>query len=306
MALEQERKLTVQLTKALRPTKLRLDRIVRELATTEESTALFYHKLNSAIRKNYRQAKKVFKDWSEEEIIRYYNQEISKQLNKFKKSAALKGTYINITKFKNKHKTKSTVNDLVDQTQADYNAGLIGGEKDLLQLSSLTQRKNGARGITDFQNKQRKELIKNSIDGKYIAIIDKNGKKRRYNLKSYSETVTRTSLRESSTLSVVNTTVGVGADLVQVSSHNTNTKFDAQFEGKIYSLSGKDPDFPKATFLPPFHPRCIHSISTIFRETLERRGIQKYIDFSDGKTDKPPNQETFKPVSERKFQAWVH
>lgn len=104
---------------------------------------------------------------------------------------------------------------------------------------------------------------------------------------------------EANNTAVINTALDVGADLVQVSSHNTDTPLCQEFEGKIYSISGKDPDFPALEEIPPFHPNCLHSLTVVFREVLERRGIDDYIAFSNGQTETHPTRESHIPVSER-------
>lgn len=316
MSIEQEKKISSQITKKMRKITADIDDTVNVIATTDQTSALFWSKIKRELKSSYKEAEKAFKDWSASELTGWYNKSVRNSLKKINNLKLFKGNRFSLKEILNKRSSAKSKSALVEETNTGYVKGLNGGEKNLIRLADLTQQQNIGQKKIDDQikdgtlpsdtiytgNKKRRDaLLKEALDGKYITITDKNGKKRNFKLKSYTDMVARTKLRESATLATVDTTISVGGDLVQVSSHNTQTPLDAQFEGKIYSLSGKDPDFPKATLLPPFHPYCIHSISTVFRETLEERGIDKYIDFAQGKTDVHPTRKAHKPVKERKL-----
>lgn len=118
----------------------------------------------------------------------------------------------------------------------------------------------------------------------------------------YAELVARTKIIEASSQSVIATAVETGSDLVQISSHNTKTPLCAEYEGKIFSISGKDPDFPMLDAEPPFHPNCMHTMTITFREALARDGtLEKYVDFSNDRTGEHPTREGFIPVAEREM-----
>jgi hypothetical protein len=293
---------TQQLKKRIAKIESDINKIVNTTISSTESSSIFWSRLQKDLRGSYNKARVSFRDWSDEEITRVYNKSVATSLKKVNDSKAFTG-HIKVKQFKGKDIHKQTINSLIDEANAGYLSGLSGGEKEMLRLMAYQQQINATEIVGDFIIQEKKRLEKKAIEGKYLKLTDKNGKDRFYNLKDYTDMTIRTKLRESSTMGVVNTATGIGADLVQVSSHNTKTEFDAQFEGKIFSLSGKDPDFPAATFLPPFHPNCLHSISIIFKETLERRGIQKYIDFSTGKTGVHPTRKSFIPVDERALVA---
>jgi hypothetical protein len=137
-------------------------------------------------------------------------------------------------------------------------------------------------------NLQKAFLEKTKNQEGYITVINKNGKPMKFSISDYADMVATTKIREAQTQGTVNLALQYGSDLVQVSSHNTETEFDAQFEGKVFSLSGNDPDFPEATYLPPFHPRCKHSITVIFREGMEANGsLDRLIKESDQNYEAP-------------------
>jgi hypothetical protein len=293
-----------------------LEKIITTVATTTEHTTTFWVKLQRDIRKHYAEARRAFEGWAEREIVQWYDRTVRVVLKKVNRSTAFSDRkHIPFNRFIRSNIHGQGKKAVIQSALNAYTAGLNTGEKEIIRLTALTQQINVGQheidkriadgelpdGTTFDVNKQiRNEILKKAEDGKYIAVIDKNGVKRMYNIKGYTEMVARTELREAATAGVVNTAAELGSDLIQVSSHNTLTPICQQFEGKIFSLSGDDPDFPQATLLAPFHPNCLHSITIVFREVLERRGIQPYIDFSTGKTEAHPTRESHIPVRKRK------
>jgi hypothetical protein len=124
---------------------------------------------------------------------------------------------------------------------------------------------------------------------------------KRYSFDTYSELIARTRTREVQSVATINTAVGTGNDLIQVSSHNTTTEVCLQYEGKIYSLSGRDPDFPRVIDVPPFHPNCRHSISIYVKEYAEiNNTLDQAIKFSNNKSEVHPTRTKHVPISNRK------
>ena len=117
--------------------------------------------------------------------------------------------------------------------------------------------------------KLKKELIKQSIDGEYITIIDKNGKPRNYKIRDYAEMCVYTESMTASSQATVNIAVDNDGDLVQVSNHNTICPICQQYEGNIYSISGTDKEYPFYDNYIPAHPRCKHSLTVVFKEILK-------------------------------------
>jgi len=294
-----------------------LDGIVNIMATTDNTSNIFWLKIKTDIKKEYEVARKISKTWTESNIPAVYKNELNKQLSKIKKKKIPGIRKVPASQFANTNIAKQSVSSLIDQTTATFISRFTAGENTLIDLSRLTQQvlldeklvnKNIADGfiskgnVRESKKRLQKALMKQSLDGKFVTIIDRNGKPTKWRIDKYAEMVARTKLQETSTQAVVNSAMAVGGDLVQVSSHNTKTPFDAQFEGKIFSLTGNDKDFPRAGALPPFHPNCMHSITVTFKEGLEAAGIlNKSIDFANGKTDIHPTRKSHIPVTKREF-----
>jgi len=228
------------------------------------------------------------------------------------------------------HPIRQSLRSLLEESLTTLNTGLIAGEKTLNQLLRYTQQVNisekqvnkaiaegyeeGGPGVRGGEGvgagspygaklKLQDALMEKAQDGKFISIVDKNGVTRMYNVADYTKMVVRTKLAEASTQGVVSSTLAAGGDLVQVSIHNTLCEECAPYEGKVFSLSGKDEDFPPADELPPYHPNCEHTINATFREGMDVDGtLDDFIAFSNDETEEHPVNDGFVPVSERNLE----
>lgn len=101
-----------------------------------------------------------------------------------------------------------------------------------------------------------KALQKRLIDQGITGFVDKAG--RRWTLDNYTEMAILTTTREAVTQGTVNGLEASGADLYDVTKHLNSCIICQPYEGRTFSLSGNDPEYPKADKLPPYHPRCAH------------------------------------------------
>lgn len=144
------------------------------------------------------------------------------------------------------------------------------------------------------------------------AFVDKAG--RNWSLHTYCSMVSRTTSRQAEVLAVL--TADPDQDLYQISSHGTTCKVCAPFEGRVYSRSGTDPDFPPLAMafgkMDPagpdtlantwlnIHPGCLHSIYAFSEVGRTEEEIQKIKDFSDPKK----NPFTVDPRTEKQIKAY--
>lgn len=144
------------------------------------------------------------------------------------------------------------------------------------------------------------------------AFVDKAG--RHWSLHTYCSMVSRTTSRQAEVLAVL--TADPGHDLYQISSHNTTCELCAPYEGRVYSKSGIDPDFPPlaAAFgkVDPngpdtlantwlnIHPGCLHSVYPWTPAGRTTEEIQKIKDFSNPKK----NPFTVDPRTEKQIKAY--
>ena len=106
--------------------------------------------------------------------------------------------------------------------------------------------------------KQLREYFAEKVGGEdFISIVCKDGSVRNYSLRTYSELVARTEMRNAQTRGVFDQCEDWDNDLVEVSDHATDCEICKPFEGMVFSISGNDPDYPPLEDEPPYHPNCL-------------------------------------------------
>lgn len=120
-----------------------------------------------------------------------------------------------------------------------------------------------ATGYTIKQ--QQKQLKEELLDKNITCIKDKLG--RNINVTSYASMVARSVVAETQNTCIKNVAKENGHDLVKMTSHYGACPVCVPYEGRVYSLSGKDKRFPSIKNVPGFrdgynniHPRCSHRI----------------------------------------------
>lgn len=144
------------------------------------------------------------------------------------------------------------------------------------------------------------------------AFVDKAG--RRWSLHTYCSMVSRTTARQAETLSVLS--ADNRQDLYRISQHNTACALCAPFEGRVYSKSGTDPDFPPladafgkqdpagpdtlANTWLNIHPNCLHSITPWTPAGRSKQELEEIKRFSSPKT----NPYSRDPRSRKQVEAY--
>lgn len=95
---------------------------------------------------------------------------------------------------------------------------------------------------------------------------------RSFTPEDYSELVARTRTREAASQGTVNGALQYGMDLVQIDVHGDACPLCRTRMGRVYSISGEHPDFPKLDVKPPYHPRCECNLFAVNETVLKRRG----------------------------------
>ena len=144
------------------------------------------------------------------------------------------------------------------------------------------------------------------------AFTDKAG--RNWSLHTYCTMASRTTSRQAEVLAVL--TADPEHDLYMISSHGTTCGLCAPYEGRVYSRSGTDPDFPPlaAAFgkMDPagpdtlantwlnIHPNCLHVLVPWTTAGRTPEEIQKIKDFSNPRK----NPFSVDPRSEKQIKAY--
>lgn len=144
------------------------------------------------------------------------------------------------------------------------------------------------------------------------AFTDKAG--RDWSLHTYCTMVSRTTSRQAEVLAVL--TADPEHDLYMISSHGTTCALCAPYEGRVYSRSGTDPDFPAladafgkvdpagpnslANTWLNIHPNCLHILVAWTPAGRTPEEIQKIKDFSNPRK----NPFSVDPRSEKQIKAY--
>ena len=144
------------------------------------------------------------------------------------------------------------------------------------------------------------------------AFVDKAG--RHWSLHTYCTMVSRATARQAETLSVLS--ADNRQDLYRISAHNTACALCAPYEGRVYSKSGTDPDFPPladafgkqdpagpdtlANTWLNIHPNCLHSITPWTPAGRSKQELEEIKRFSSPKT----NPYSRDPRSRKQVEAY--
>ena len=234
-----------------------------------------------------------------------------KHLLGYKNARALTGEQMNIVQL-------LTMNLMGEITEANLTAMssleniLLGRPEDdvfrrigLEQSAAMQATGRGVyKALPDFVAALRREGV--------TAFIDKAG--RHWSLHTYGSMVLRTTSRQAEVLAVL--TENPGHDLYQISKHGTTCPLCAPLEGRVYSKSGTDPDFPplaaafgKMDKNGPddlsnswlnIHPSCWHQIIKWSPMGRSKEELQKIKDFSSFEK----NPVTHDPRTKKQIDAY--
>ena len=119
-------------------------------------------------------------------------------------------------------------------------------------LMATQQRLITGEAIAKTTGQMRERFVSQGI----TAFEDKLG--RMWNLDSYCTMVARTTTREATTLGSINRITAGGYDLVQISEHHPTCEKCSGLAGKVFSLSGNTPGYPRYQDYIPVHGNCLH------------------------------------------------
>ena len=164
-----------------------------------------------------------------------------------------------------------------------------------VSLGTLAQTQAMGKGAQKAASDLFQALAKEGV----TAFVDKAGRK--WSLHTYCSMVARTTSRQAEVLAIL--TANEEHDLYKISGHKTTCKICAPLEGRVYSKSGKDPDFPPLSFafgkIDPagpndlansylnIHPNCLHVLMPWTPAGRSEEEIEKIKDFSSFQKNPP-------------------
>lgn len=169
------------------------------------------------------------------------------------------------------------VNSLMSDAYMDFASGMNGlvrgAERQISDAVKLQARaKIASNVLTGSDIRATKKDIINVLGDKGFSVLTDRGGNT-WTLPRYSEMLARTHTIRSFNDATLNRAAQFKVDLVQVSKHSGSCAICQQYEGKIYSLSGKNSVYPRYRIGMPIHPNCTHNL-------LMRPDLQKDDDYN--------------------------
>lgn len=178
-----------------------------------------------------------------------------------------------------------------------FESGAIGRlQADMYRRAAL---ETVAAGEAKGANRTGKDLVERLRREGVTAFTDRSG--RNWSLSAYANMATRTTARQAQVLSVL--TQNEDHDLYRISSHGSTCPICAPLEGRIYSKSGNNPEYPslsdafgKVDKAGPrslensylnIHPNCLHALLEYHPEGKSEAEVEKDKRFSSFKTNPP-------------------
>lgn len=158
---------------------------------------------------------------------------------------------------------RKTINVFIRNKLSDLNDTqfFIGRQiKDTIQKA--TEDAIGLKLTTNETLKEcKKNILRNFAENGINAIKTKNN--RTIRLDAYADLVARSTVREVTNTATIKQVEELGYDLVKISSHTGACPICQKYEGRVYSISGKDKRFPRLDVVfssgyANIHPRCRH------------------------------------------------
>jgi hypothetical protein len=130
------------------------------------------------------------------------------------------------------------------------------------QLEAVLEKTTTGQTIRQAQKGLRQRLADEGL----TAFRDSKG--REWALDSYANMVVRSVTAESQNAGLLMQLDGMGHDLVQMTEHRATCPICSQYEGRVYSRTGKTQGYPVLTDVPGFsegyesiHPNCVHRLT---------------------------------------------
>ena len=220
------------------------------------------------------------KSWIEENTPKIYQVGVDIATDEFAK-AGLSGSFAKINRSAVEILSADMFNDLtmgINNTSAS-----LQNQLRKIALQSVQNRLILGQSTNQSASEMYNSMVKNGL----TSLKDRQGK--RWDILTYSTMIIRTKTREMVTRGTVNTMIMAGEkyedellfDLVRISEHRGSCPICMPFQGKVYSISGRNKDYPKLTKFTPYHPNCRH-VTTPFFERLYKGDVSELRKFSVG------------------------
>lgn len=151
----------------------------------------------------------------------------------------------------------------------------------IYEAESVTR---AAGGAYEQQTEAMQQFVSERFsNGIQAAQYLRNGKAVSMNFSAYAELILTSAQNEIENISSLNFATNNGYDLVQMTQHFNSCAICMPYQGRVYSVSGKNPDYPYLYDTPwsemfqNFHPNCRHLLNpwVEYLQTPNELGIMK-------------------------------
>jgi hypothetical protein len=292
----------------------KIKQLVLSSINNAKSTTAYWNNVVRELDTLYVQLSGVFNNWIEKTIPSVYKSSLSILKNRID---GLKYLSVNAQKglmqLLNSNASTQIVKSLYMSALDSYSSALLKGKDNIKDLFRMTQQLlvqeadlnlDVALGFDLGDLRKSSRIIHGQLYNALLDSVENGGLVQagnfKYDPKYYAEMVARVKFHEAHTHATLMQANNYGTDLVQVSSHNTTTKICMPYEGKVYSINGKDKRFPPLMNTPPYHPNCLHLIYPTFESGMIAQGtLDAFSSFSLGKISRPPVPASFVPLGKR-------
>ena len=291
-----------------------LQTVIMKSVKGAKASSLYWRQVERDITVIYAQMIKNFDEWAKVQVPLRYKLSLIRIQNRIEASKIIiNNAKYGITHMLNTNASAQIMQALYRTAAESFNTACVLGRKNIFTFTRLTQQTLLREGFIDltvatgFGMGDLRKAADQLSASFYSKMLDTVKEKQfvqagryKYKPRYYSELVARTKFHDAHSEAALSEAKNYDTDLMQISSHNTTTKICMDFEGKIFSVSGKDPRFPPLTDTPPYHPNCLHLMFPTFESGMKAQGtLSAFESFSKGEISRPPIPASFIPIGER-------
>lgn len=144
------------------------------------------------------------------------------------------------------------------------------------RIETIIQEANRTSLVEGMSRRQAtQKAIAEATDRGITGVIAKNGAK--IPVEKYLAGTIQYYQRKAHVDGAINRMLQNDLDLIYVNSVGITCSKCAQYQGRVYSLSGKDKRFPPLVERPPYHSHCVHSAYPWIEEYEEQGEVQRML-----------------------------
>lgn len=158
------------------------------------------------------------------------------------------------------------------------------------RLESITKQANQRSLVEGLTRREAtKKAVAEATETGITGIITKNGT--HVPVEKYLSGTIHYHQRKAHVDGAINRAIDNGQDLVYVNSVGVTCAYCAQYQGRVYSISGNDKRFPVLDQRPPYHSHCVHNAYPWNEEYQDEEDVDEMLGasnrpFEDNRTEK--------------------